>query len=676
VKQRQLHTRQLANAAWAIAKHYSNDELVLPPSFQQKNFVATSPSDGGRAVDAVGKSTVSIAEKLDLREDEKYRTQRRVLETLDEIAHQLIETMTPGMRLNGRKGINEVELAMVCWAYSVVYPRNVPAGWELPPRVGQMVTGEQGGSGVHLERDQECDEDEIIFETIQDSGSDWSSTQKKEEFQPTSTVDKLFDAMASTVVKPQSNGRSMLQQCDWKEISTIAWSFANRGYCRSSAALNLILNLADLATAHIEKASWFEDNAYILPRDVTEIAWALGIMQSDNHNLSESLDRFTSVVNDNLIDYSLDRPLEHWKSADCVQMAIALGHGRLDQKELLQHIYSEALMSMRESLASRDKHISQTDSNDNVKFFRDFELVSLLWVQARLYLTAESGQVFDDFAELIPQALLYRMHMANDASSKSLEEIQQSLQRIHLGPQEQANLVWSMTVLEKHNSEQAVDLLRNIFTVCSASCKEGKLIRLEHAHQLWQSIFILEDECPESVKTVDTETRQFLKRTWEQEKARQKTSSARHCALSESLNFMGVKHYNEHDEDIDLALVMKSDSKWTHSAEHTDSTDFKQKVAVEFDGPTHFTKLKSINGQKADPPRALGHTVLKYKILKKQGWTIVRIPFYEFDRIPFWASMERQRYLQRKLKTHANLRFSIVDVSEYKAPVPKDSRFD
>eukprot|EP00979_Chaetoceros_neogracilis_P000667 scaffold162_cov267-Chaetoceros_neogracile.AAC.17 len=675
VKKRRLNTRQLANAAWALAKHYSNDELVLPPSFHEKNFVAAS--DGSYA-DAPGKSTVSIAERLDLKEDEKYQTERRVLETLDEIAHQLTEIMTPETNLNGRKGMNEVELAMVCWAYSVVYPRHVPAGWELPPRVGQMETGDQVKSGVKLLKHQMGDEDEIIFETIQDSGSDCSSTsqRKEEEFRPTSTVDKLFDAMAKSVVIPQSNGRSMLQQCDWKEISTIAWSFANRGYCKSSAALNLILNLADLATARIEKSSWFEDKEDILPRDVTEIAWALGVMQSDNHNLSDSLDHFTSVVNDNLIDYSLDRPLEHWKSADCVQMAIALGHGRLDRKHLLLHIFSEALASMRESLAAKDKKISQDGSNENFKFFGDVELVALLWVQARLYLTVESGQVFDDFVELIPQALLYRMHMANDASSKSVEEIQQSLQRIHLGQQEQANLVWSMAVLEKHNSRQAVDLLRNIFTVCAATCKQGNLIRLEHAHQFWQSIFILEEECPEAIETVDAETRQFLKKTWEQEKSRQKTSSARHLALSETLNFMGVKHYNEHDEDIDLALVIRSDSKWTNSAEHTDSMEYTQRVAVEFDGPTHFTKLKSINGQKADPPRALGHTVLKYKLLKKQGWTIVRIPFYEFDRIPFWASMERQRYLQRKLKTHANLKFSVVDISEYKAPVPKDSRFD
>ena len=69
--------------------------------------------------------------------------------------------------------------------------------------------------------------------------------------------------------------------------------------------------------------------------------------------------------------------------------------------------------------------------------------------------------------------------------------------------------------------------------------------------------------------------------------------------------------------------------------------------------------------------------MLKYRLLKKKGWTVVRIPYYEFDKIPFWASMERQRYLQRALKTHEKIEFSDIDISEYKAmPSTRHSRFD
>jgi hypothetical protein len=143
-----------------------------------------------------------------------------------------------------------------------------------------------------------------------------------------------------------------------------------------------------------------------------------------------------------------------------------------------------------------------------------------------------------------------------------------------------------------------------------------------------------------------------------------------------------VDHINEHDEDIDVAIILQPNAAWVHETEMDElGVESREKskqmlLAVEFDGPNHFTRQDD-SASKSDYPRALGHTVLKYRLLKKQGWTVVRIPYYEFDRIPFWASMERQRYLQRKLKTHANLRFSDIDVSEYKALTPnRRSRFE
>jgi hypothetical protein len=45
--------------------------------------------------------------------------------------------------------------------------------------------------------------------------------------------------------------------------------------------------------------------------------------------------------------------------------------------------------------------------------------------------------------------------------------------------------------------------------------------------------------------------------------------------------------------------------------------------------------------------------------------------------LPIRNEQERQRYLQRLLKTHGNLQFSRVDISEYKPQVPnRRSRYD
>lgn len=239
------------------------------------------------------------------------------------------------------------------------------------------------------------------------------------------------------------------------------------------------------------------------------------------------------------------------------------------------------------------------------------------------------------------------------------------------------NLFLHVTVLDLYKNPDAVELLKEVYKEAASTCQRDGVVQLEHAHQLWQSLFILSDECPSCTAAIPTWFREYLQKQWSIEKSRPKISSARHISISKTLNLMGVAHYNEHDEDIDVAIVLKAGANWTHETEsNTIQSGFR--VAVEFDGPYHFTRQRgTTSGTKAESPRALGHTVLKYRLLKKQGWTVVRVPYYEYDKIPFWASMERQRYLQRLLKTHVNLRFSRADGSAYKAQVPnRGSRFD
>merc|ERR1712194_933304 len=298
--------------------------------------------------------------------------------------------------------------------------------------------------------------------------------------------------------------------------------------------------------------------------------------------------------------------------------------------------------------------------------FHPWEASILLWAQARLFLTEPQGIEFDEFAEDAPLFFL-----------KALRESRGSVAKSMIGPQEQANIVWSLVILEKYDSPAAIILIDLIFMEAARSCKENKSMQLEHAHQLWQAYFILEEECPEAVKRVPDWFISYLKEKWSIEKARFKLSSARHQSLSTTLQLMGVDHINEHDEDIDVAIILQPNAVWVHETDMDEDETYESEtdadvddhvsVAVEFDGPNHFTRVRAetqVPGARPppiEPPRALGHTVLKYRLLKKQGWTVVRVPYYEFDKIPFWASMERQRYLQRKLKTHANIMFSEKD---------------
>jgi len=80
-------------------------------------------------------------------------------------------------------------------------------------------------------------------------------------------------------------------------------------------------------------------------------------------------------------------------------------------------------------------------------------------------------------------------------------------------------------------------------------------------------------------------------------------------------------------------------------------------VAVEVDGPSHFCA--------DDPKRPLGHTRLKRRLLEHAGLEAVSVPYYEWDRIPHWSSMERERYLQRKLGITTRLVYDGGDSSSF-----------
>jgi hypothetical protein len=250
--------------------------------------------------------------------------------------------------------------------------------------------------------------------------------------------------------------------------------------------------------------------------------------------------------------------LERWTNADFVQLAVALAHGRIDHQQLLTAIYHEATLKVMGEVKDAARH-------SVTKQFHAWEVSILLWVQARLYLQAPN------FTEFTRQAMRWLADRANSVST---------LEDIGIGAQEQANLAWSLTVLEEFDSPDALNLLKIIFREASSQGTNKEFIQLEHAHQLWQALCIMEYECPEAVNEVPLWFRAFLKDKWSVEKARAKVSSARHRALSDTLKIMGVSHYNEHDEDIDVAIVLKEDASWTSESakQGQDSTKTKFKV--------------------------------------------------------------------------------------------------
>jgi hypothetical protein len=103
--------------------------------------------------------------------------------------------------------------------------------------------------------------------------------------------------------------------------------------------------------------------------------------------------------------------------------------------------------------------------------------------------------------------------------------------------------------------------------------------------------------------------------------------------------------------DVSAALARIG---WAHEYEHVTaegiSLDMAQpasKVAVEFDGPTHYL-VGSSDGRR----RVLdGTSKFKEKLLHRLGWKFIRVPYFEWDVLR--SSAEREAYLRDKINSLA-----------------------
>jgi RAP domain len=660
IDRNKLSARQLCNAVWAIAKHFDRDPDLLPTTSQLEP------------------TSIDNVIMLDLTHDEVEDPARRLDDTIDKIALKLTSMLNEDHFI-----AKESELCMASWAFGILRRRRRPTGWKDAPKISKVP-----GTTNSFETLTRQQPNMISYEVLksdndyeyEDSYELSESRQSVSAACPTGDLfDKISEALCTFtfnisqpyVTESFSNNnkqsyRSRLEVCTWSELANLVWAFASHGHSHTLTSQTLLSSIASEACCRLDRKELNSDT--VLSRDIAQTLWSLGTLQADNYLLAGSLVKFTGSVTSYTNVKNLDpseRPLRDWSCTDIVQVASSLAHARLDEVALLTALYAESQYRLDTTYVPNGTNKRSNLINTQRVNFLPFEVSVLLWAQARMHLTYSTSFYFDEFTKKAVRTL-------NNAIRRS------SFDKIGIGAQEQANIAWSLTVLENYSTD-GLQLLEKIFTEAAKSCQKEGIIQLEHAHQLWQALCLLEENHPEIVNNVPNWFRSYLEDKWQLEKSRTKISSARHRALSETLELMGISHYNEHDEDIDVAIILKPQANWLYQTDSNGvESDQSIRIAVEFDGPNHFTRQTIPNdGSKPLPPRALGHTVLKYRQLKIQGWTVVRVPYYEFDKIPFWASMERQRYIQRLLKTHGNIRFSNADVSHYKPQNPsRMSRYD
>ena len=284
-----LSTRQLANAAWALVK--ALDHL----SFQGKTWDLT----------------IYMLERI----------AAKITNILDECR----KSEVPDLTFSG------IELSMIAGAYTHLRPRDRPVGWKYS--TNQKIL-ERGNS---LDRAMN-NENAIRFESLEFS----NSFDRTITFD---TYDDLFEAIANDITREDHS----LENYEWSTLSNILWAFASRGHNSLSSEL-----LAKKITKEITERLALITNEKILKkpplsRDISILAWSLGVMQADNFRLGESFEEYIYAVSKAITEkswktheYSFSN-FSFWSSSDLVQLASSLAHGRVDDISLLEKVFVEAV---------------------------------------------------------------------------------------------------------------------------------------------------------------------------------------------------------------------------------------------------------------------------------------------------------------------------------------------
>jgi len=185
--------------------------------------------------------------------------------------------------------------------------------------------------------------------------------------------------------------------------------------------------------------------------------------------------------------------------------------------------------------------------------------------------------------------------------------------------QDFANIGWALACSECATSEQVAVILDAVMN----RFPRFDDISLSQLYQLW--LYARSEHLPSSSSPrFEDRSRQAYMRL-------SSTPSALQRDVSGALSAMGWTHDFEHVTGEGLSLDLARPSL---------------KQGLEVDGPSHYLR-DTETGRLA----VNGATRLKTRLLEGLGWTVARVPFYEWRRLK--SEPERRRYLEEKLAEFA-----------------------
>lgn len=143
--------------------------------------------------------------------------------------------------------------------------------------------------------------------------------------------------------------------------------------------------------------------------------------------------------------------------------------------------------------------------------------------------------------------------------------------------------------------------------------------------QLYQTDLSLQLEYPHLTLSLGDRLKALARKEWEAKKNSNTSTSATQLNVERLLVGTGqrwVAEYMDAEYSLDAALV-------------------EQKICLEIDGPSHFAR---------NTGTPLGHTMLKRRQLGASGWTVLSIPYQEWD--DQLGEQQQKLYLYNLLKKH------------------------